>query len=171
MRTRLGAPRAGFASPRGLDRHAIRWVPEQSPCISHPRRISPPLDRACAWSANLWKWCEAIWRGSGVVAEEVLRPAGTRVARMVAWWESDWGWRDAASRHPQSLSSRATFLATRVPAGRRTFSATTPDPRHIASHHFHAFADHFARARSTDRQTRRCRAVFNETIQILGFER
>ena len=30
-----------------------------------------------------------------MVAEKVLRPAGTRVARMVAWWESDWGWRDA----------------------------------------------------------------------------
>ena len=106
-----------------------------------------------------------------MVAKGLLRPAGTRDARRRTRTKNDSGWRDAASRYPQSLPCNALFRASRVPAGRNRSLATTPKPRHIASQLCFVFADHFARARSTDRQTRRCRAVYNETIQILGFER
>ena len=123
------------------------------------------------WSVNALQCCEAIYRGLGVVAENVLWPAGTRGARKRSRKKNDWGWRDAASRYPQSLPRHVFFRAPHVPAGRESFLKTAPNPRYNAPRHYNAFADHFARARVTDRQTSRHGAVCNETIQILGAER
>ena len=135
-------------------------------------RVCRSVTRARAkWSVNALQCCEAIYRGLGVVAENILWPAGTRGARKRSRKKNDWGWRDAASRHPQSLPRHVFFRAPHVPAGRESFLKTASNPRYNAPRHYNAFADHFARARVTDRQTSRHGAVCNETIQILGAER
>ena len=108
-----------------------------------------------------WAWSPRTFYGL---------PAHARRAEEVAK-KNDWGWRDAASRYPQSLPRHVFFRAPHVPAGRESFLKTASNPRYNAPRHYNAFADHFARARVTDRQTSRHGAVCNETIQILGAER
>ena len=96
------------------------------------------------WSVNALQCCEAIYRGLGVVAENILWPAGTRGARKRSRKKNDWGWRDAASRYPQSLPRHVFFRAPHVPAGRESFLKTASNPRYNAPRHYNAFADHFA---------------------------
>ena len=84
------------------------------------------------WSVNALQCCEAIYRGLGVVAENILWPAGTRGARKRSRKKNDWGWRDAASRYPQSLPRHVFFRAPHVPAGRESFLKTASNPRYNA---------------------------------------